>query len=157
MPINNPHALYYDGKLIGIALNPDAYPGGIADICDYLSPHECLADAITIPQNMGNLEKWSALAKAIADLGVEEEIETMHSEEEDEEFEGAICELVTVDGEEYLVQYGEEDKQQRESTLAYLRDCGREVTTEPHKPVGPRDEPAVSWGDLSDILEPRDD
>ena len=38
--INNPHALYYNGELIGIITNPDPFPGGIEDIIDSLSPEE---------------------------------------------------------------------------------------------------------------------
>lgn len=73
--LNDPHALYYNGELIGIITNPDPYPGGISDICDQLSPDEGLAEAVTIPQNMGNLEKWGAFARAIQALGVAETIE----------------------------------------------------------------------------------
>jgi hypothetical protein len=69
-----------------------------------------------------------------------------------------ICELVTIDGFfSYFVQYETSDQSDKDSCLAYLRDCGHEITTEPHAVVGPDDEPAISWGDLSDLFEPRDD
>jgi hypothetical protein len=70
-----------------------------------------------------------------------------------------ICELVTIDDDyEYLVQYENtpDDLTSKKSCLAYLRDCGHEVTTEPHAIVGIGDDPAVSWGDLSDTIAPRD-
>lgn len=58
-----------------------------------------------------------------------------------------------------LVQYEDtpEEHKDRDNCLRYLRDCGHEITTEPHPVVGIGDDPAVSWGDLSDIVEPRDD
>jgi len=43
------HSLYYDGKLVAIVVDPDAYPGGIVDLCHYLSPNEGLAHAEPIP------------------------------------------------------------------------------------------------------------
>jgi hypothetical protein len=68
-----------------------------------------------------------------------------------------ICEKVTIDGDNwYLVQYEEHEISDKKSCLAYLRDCGHAIAIEPHAVVGPWDEPAVSWGDLSDIIEPRD-
>lgn len=46
--INNPHALYYNGELIGIITNPDPF-GNMGDLVDTLSPDQGAADAITIP------------------------------------------------------------------------------------------------------------
>jgi len=43
------HSLYYDGKLVAIVVDPDAYPGGIVDLCHYLSPNEGLAHAVPVP------------------------------------------------------------------------------------------------------------
>ena len=45
----NQHALYYDGILIGIIMNPDNYPGGIDGLCNQLSPDEGSATAVEIP------------------------------------------------------------------------------------------------------------
>ncbi len=74
-----------------------------------------------------------------------------------------LCERVVITGPdntdcEYLVQYEDTDsaKASKESCLAYLRDCNYVITTEPHAVVGPGDDPAVSWEDLSDIIEPGD-
>lgn len=88
-----------------------------------------------------------------------------------------LCEKVTFvrasgdpswlrDGDWYLIQYEDTsaDKQNRESCLRYLADCGHAITTEPHAAVGPGDEPAMisrlpamSWGDLSDMAGSRDE
>lgn len=78
--INRPHALYYNGELIAIVLNPDPCPGGITEICDSLSPDEGLVNAVAIPQNMGNLEQWGALSRAIQALGVAETAESTDKE-----------------------------------------------------------------------------
>ncbi len=43
------HSLYYDGKLVAIVVDPDAYQGGIVDLCHYLSPNEGLAHAVPVP------------------------------------------------------------------------------------------------------------
>lgn len=72
--IHKPHAIYYNGELIGIILNPDPY-GNISSICDGLSPDEGLADAVEIPRTMGNVEEWSALERAMDALGVTETID----------------------------------------------------------------------------------
>ena len=72
--INRPHALYYNGELIGIILNPDPH-GDISTICDALSPDEGLADAVTIPNNMGNMEEWGQLANALVALEIKETID----------------------------------------------------------------------------------
>jgi hypothetical protein len=42
--INNPHALYYNGELIGVITNPDPV-GNIEEIIERLSPHADLSDA----------------------------------------------------------------------------------------------------------------
>lgn len=42
--INNPHALYYNGELIGIITNPDPH-GSICSIVESLSPDGGLAEA----------------------------------------------------------------------------------------------------------------
>ena len=74
-----------------------------------------------------------------------------------------VCEKVTIDaGTEnenwYLVQYETpDDEPAKTSCLGYLKDCGHIVTCEPHPTVGIGDDPAVSWGDLSDIVAPRDE
>ena len=75
-----PYALYYDGVLVGILTNPDAYPGGISDICDALSPNEGLADAVTIPTegvfDGTNAEiHWRFIRTALRLLGVSKSIE----------------------------------------------------------------------------------
>jgi len=58
------------------------------------------------------------------------------------------------DGDWYLIQYEDapDEQKNRDSCLRYLADCGHEITTEPHEVVGPGDEPAMSWGDLSDLV-----
>lgn len=81
--LNRPHALYYNGELIGIITNPDPYPGGIADICDQLSPNEGLADAVTIPQNMGNLEAWAEFARSVTVLEIQAEIDIDEDDDDD--------------------------------------------------------------------------
>lgn len=82
--INNPHALYYNGELIGIITNPDPYPGGIADICDQLSPNEGLADAVTIPVKYKN-----HLVGAVEACDVSETIELEPNEFDDEDYQEA--------------------------------------------------------------------
>jgi hypothetical protein len=78
------------------------------------------------------------------------------------------CELVTTrdqDGQDLdsspnLVQWDENDPrdcQSRDDCLRYLADCGISVTRTPHPVVGHDDDPAISWGDLSDLAAPRDD
>ena len=73
--VNKPHALYYNGELIGIITNPDPF-GHMANICDTLSPDEGMADAVTIPHNPDTIEKWSHLVQVLEKLGVEGIIET---------------------------------------------------------------------------------
>jgi len=52
MPIiNKPHALYYNGELIGIITNPDPF-GNIHDLCNALSPDEGLAGAVPIERHV---------------------------------------------------------------------------------------------------------
>ncbi len=41
-------AIYYDGKLLGTIMNPDAYPGGVMDLCQRLSPDEGLCHAVKV-------------------------------------------------------------------------------------------------------------
>lgn len=63
-----------------------------------------------------------------------------------------IYERACVDGTDWLIRREDTPKgtQERESCLAYLRDCEHVITTEVvDKPI--------SWGDLSERLEPRDD
>lgn len=92
--INRPHALYYNGELIGIITNPDPF-GTMADICDALSPDEGMADAVTIPHNMGNLDDWAKFAQGVVALGVAETIELDgddgDSDYEDEETDADEC------------------------------------------------------------------
>ena len=56
----------------------------------------------------------------------------------------------------YLIQYGAAQEQDKAECMRYLADCGWILNVEPCSVVGPQDEPAVSWANLSDILEPRD-
>jgi len=79
--IHHPHALYYNGELIGIITNPDPH-GNIGTICECLSPDEGLADAIPIEENMGNLEKVGRLWMALQALEIPETI-TPSAHEED--------------------------------------------------------------------------
>jgi hypothetical protein len=67
------------------------------------------------------------------------------------------CEQVAVDGAVYLVHYQESERSDRESCLAYLRDCDYQVTTTPHDLTNPDGVPIVSWGGLSDLIGSRDD
>lgn len=78
--INNPHALYYNGELVGIITNPDPI-GDMFEICDLLSPDEGLAGAVTIPTS-GNSEQWAAVVQALQNMEVSETID-MPSDEED--------------------------------------------------------------------------
>jgi hypothetical protein len=73
--------------------------------------------------------------------------------------EHVIREEVVIDAtSSYLVQYYEHaDADAKASCLAYLSDCGHVITCTPRAVVGHGDEPAISWGDLSDLIEPRDD
>lgn len=71
MIVNRPHALYYNGELIGIITNPDPY-SGMADICDSLSPNEGMADAVTIPALNRDPSK---LIDLLTELGVDATIE----------------------------------------------------------------------------------
>lgn len=80
MIINRPHALYYNGELIGIIINPDPY-GGMAEICDNLSPCEGAADAVTIP-TVGQAPFLAKLKETLVELGVEATIE-LDEESED--------------------------------------------------------------------------
>ena len=63
--INNPHALYYNGELIGIITNPDPH-GNINTICECLSPDDGLADARPIDH--------AALASIVDKLEIPETI-----------------------------------------------------------------------------------
>ena len=66
MIINQPHALYYNGELIGIITNPDPH-GNIMTICEGLSPDEGLADIRPIDPE--------ALRVALATLGIDAVLE----------------------------------------------------------------------------------
>lgn len=73
-----------------------------------------------------------------------------------------VCEKVSIGDESgddtKYVQYDDvTDKTQKESTIAYLRDCGFEITTEPHPVQGPDGESCLSWGELSDFYGSRDE
>jgi hypothetical protein len=71
--VNNPHALYYNGELIGVVTNPDPH-GNIQTIVNGLSPDEGLAEARPLPRTMGaspaNIETSRYLAWLFAALGV---------------------------------------------------------------------------------------
>jgi hypothetical protein len=47
--VNRPHALYYDGELIGIITNADPH-SNIEDLCECISPDEGAASAVPITQ-----------------------------------------------------------------------------------------------------------
>lgn len=73
-----------------------------------------------------------------------------------------VCEKVFIDraddGDVQLVQYDDQlDDKAKADCIQHLEDCGHTVDCEPHPVVGPGDDPAISWGDLSDLIEPRDD
>lgn len=87
MIVHRPHALYYNGELVGIVLNPDPYPGGMADICDQLSPDEGLADAVTI--TTVNQPAWDRLKAALRELDVRSTIELEPNEFDDEDYQEA--------------------------------------------------------------------
>lgn len=81
--INRPHALYYNGELIGIVTNPDPH-GDISSICEGLSPDEGLADAVTIPTRGGkHPELWEQFKDLITALGVATTVE-LETYEDDE-------------------------------------------------------------------------
>lgn len=73
MKVHNPHALYYNGELIGIITNPGVYSDMLA-ICDALSPDEGAADAIGLVHNMGSTGAWAKIAQGLEELGVTETI-----------------------------------------------------------------------------------
>lgn len=73
--INNPHALYCNGELVGIITNPDP----LTDFAEFVESMGN-GDAVTIPQNMGNLEQWGAFARAVQGLEVAETIEPTNKE-----------------------------------------------------------------------------
>jgi hypothetical protein len=83
--INNAHALYANGELIGIIANPDPVPGGIDGILDALSyenPNTSF-DAIAIPGPNG--WRWIEIAEALKGLGVQTEIEPTPLEDLDDD------------------------------------------------------------------------
>ncbi len=62
---------------------------------------------------------------------------------------------------DYLVYCRPKDEHIKHNTILYLEDCGYtikcEPRTEPDEEIWGASEEVVSWGELSDILEPRDD
>lgn len=92
--INSPHALYYNGELVGIITNPDPLPGGVSMLSDLLNSGEWseVADLVTIPTE-GNLRDpgdksnsydteflWSEIEDSLRRLHVTETIEPTESE-----------------------------------------------------------------------------
>lgn len=85
--VSEPHALYYDGHLLGIITNPVQY-GTVGDLCNAISPNEGLADAV--PLKCSNEEMagavtikalgrqyentafgyWSAIERLLHEVGV---------------------------------------------------------------------------------------
>ena len=61
------------------------------------------------------------------------------------------CEQVTIDGEHYFIPTA--NQAGKDSCIAYLKDCGHQVSVGPHEPVGG---PLITWGRLSDLIEPAD-
>lgn len=131
--INRPHALYYNGELVAIVLNPDPYPGGIAEICDQLSPYEGLADAITIPTEGAPLQDpdqkgdvydpsflWFEIRCALRQLHVAETIESTASQADT-----IVVQVCDNDDRFYRLPdecLAEAVQQPRESRMAWLRE-----------------------------------
>ena len=69
-----------------------------------------------------------------------------------------LCEEVTINAGTpretiQLVQYLKAEKADRDECLKYLTERGHVIATKPHPVVGPNDDPAVSWGDLADVID----
>lgn len=64
-----------------------------------------------------------------------------------------------VAGNEFTCYVRDDDSVARDSCLRYLRDCGFEVVTEvvPESADNSSSRWVVTWGELSDVLAPRDD
>lgn len=82
--INNPHALYCNGELIGVILNPDPVCGGAGGILEALNDTEpdSVYDMVTIPIN-NHFYEWGMMRSALQALKVQSEI--VPSERDDEE------------------------------------------------------------------------
>jgi hypothetical protein len=83
MIVNKPHALYYNGELIGIITNPDPY-GRVDQIADALSPDEGAADIRWLPTahdyedfDLDDVDTaWSMVTDALTILGAPETIKS---------------------------------------------------------------------------------
>lgn len=81
--INNPHALYCNGELVGIILNPDPVPGGAGVLLDGLNDvdPDVGFDMITIPIN-DYFYEWGMLREALRALKIKSEIEVEKDEDD---------------------------------------------------------------------------
>jgi hypothetical protein len=78
--VNRPHALYYNGELVGIITNPDPLPD-FAGVVEDLE----LGDAVTI--TTVNQPAWDRLREAAAELDIKPTIEL-----EEDEMDGMAAE-----------------------------------------------------------------
>lgn len=99
--INNPHALYCNGELVGVILNPDPVTGGAGGLLEALNDADpdSVFDMVTIPMErkpnvfdmmfptFSNSGDWgkSLLLAALQALGVKSEIVPSEREDEDED------------------------------------------------------------------------
>ena len=72
--LNRPHALYYNGELIGIITNPDPF-GSADEISDALNSDGGDAKVVPIPNDLGTLKHWKLLFKSLESLKVPEVLE----------------------------------------------------------------------------------
>ena len=81
--VNNPHALYCNGELVGIILNLDSVPGGAGTLLDGLNDvdPDVGFDMITIPIN-DYFYEWGMLREALRALKVKSEIEVEKDEDD---------------------------------------------------------------------------
>lgn len=84
--INRPHALYCNGELVGVILNPDPVPGGPGGVLEALNDAEpdCVFDMVTIPIN-DHFYELGMMRSALQALKVQSEIVPSEREEDEED------------------------------------------------------------------------